>query len=370
MNPGLTRSTAGGSTTMGSSSSCSRCAMTSIEKPPSSGRGWCHWCAFNNPSAAEEPTYFVLEDKDGLLAHIGRMPLDFLIGGKQRRAYFAHDLFVHPRAVASGMGFFHTMRLFRELERRSPPSFVHGSWATDLNMSMQRLRRWHEQLATRYVRILNPRHKLRELMGHEGLAQAASRVARGVLATADSAWLGIRSRETRVSLVTAVDERFDALMERVGQAIDATPVKGSAYLNWKYIARPFSRKVFFAAERDGQLQGWIVCAMRRSREGRLEREGTIVDLLALPDDRPTLCALILRAIRYFHDRRADTVDCLATSPKLAETLRSMLFLKRNPPAVVVMFNLDKIRPDDEVGEIARWNFHYGEGDAFMLDPFN
>ena len=54
------------------------------------------WLAFENPFANGEPTYFIAVENGCIIAHLGRMPVEFMARGRCCKGYFIHDLYVHP----------------------------------------------------------------------------------------------------------------------------------------------------------------------------------------------------------------------------------------------------------------------------------
>ena len=90
------------------------------------------WIAFYNPFANGETTYFVAEEDANLVAYLGRMPTEFIVGGKIQRAYFIHDLYVHKEYRKKGMGLFLSMALSEALEKDSK-SFANRFNILDLN---------------------------------------------------------------------------------------------------------------------------------------------------------------------------------------------------------------------------------------------
>lgn len=77
------------------------------------------YIAFNNPYANGEPTYFVADDGEHIVGHLGRMPMKFLVKGKIHKGYYIHDLYVHPDYRASGKGFFVSNALYKKIEDES-----------------------------------------------------------------------------------------------------------------------------------------------------------------------------------------------------------------------------------------------------------
>ena len=322
------------------------------------------WLAFSNPYANGEPTYFVAEDGERIVAHLGRMPTKFLINGKIESGYFVHDLYVDPEHRKQGKGLFLTMALYKATEANSA-SFCCLVWTSDLNLQMQRVRGYHEMCADRYVKLLNPCGKLEEKLGQNSLAKAASLIFRGLGAVVDSIlFLLVRSR-VNISRIHRFDSRFDAMNQRAGiQKLGIMPLKTSEYLNWKFTQRPFSRTVVFAAEKNNEILGYIVLDIQN--EGRYQT-GAIVDIMVDPDDRTTVYSLVIAAIKHFRREKVHYIRCCLSNKKLGRIFKRFFFFNtffyKEP---VMLANLEKFSKKNSLTNINHWHLTYAASDEGML----
>ena len=322
------------------------------------------WLAFSNPHANGEPTYFVAEDGERIVAHLGRMPIKFLINGKIESGYFVHDLYVDPEYRKQGKGLFLTIALYKATEANSA-SFCCLVWTSDLNLQMQRRRGYHEMCADRYVKLLNPYGELERKIGQNSLAKAASLIFRGLGAVADSMLFLLVRPRLNISRIHRFDSRFDAMNQRAGiHKLGIMPLKTSEYLNWKFTQRPFSRAVVFAAEKNKEILGYIVLDIQN--KGKYQT-GTIVDIMADPEDRTTVCSLVIATIKHFRREKVHFIRCCLSNKKLGRILKRFLFFNtffyKEP---VMLANLEKFSKGNYLADIHHWHLTYADSDYFML----
>ena len=104
--------------------------------------------------------------------------------------------------------------------------------------------------------------------------------------------------------VKIFDERFDVFWGEVKESYSLMLEKNSRYLNWRYIAPPTSTYKVLAAERDGEVLGFVVTKLD-VREGCTE--GFIIELLAHPSRLDVAEGLLSEACRYFDDLSVNAV---------------------------------------------------------------
>lgn len=322
------------------------------------------WCAFNNPYANGEPTYFIAEDDGNIVAHLARMPSKFIINGKLRKGYFIHHLYVHPKYTKKGMGLFLSMSLYNALED-STESFCCSVWTAPINLEMLRRRGHYELWVDRYVKLLNPEEKLSKFLRQQSLVKLSSPIVRYFLFIADLILLKLIPSDIKISKVDRFDSRFDDLSQRLLSKIGVSTFKSSSYLNWKYIDRPFSKMEVFAAEEDGQIIGFLVVA---PNVGKDYPEGAIVDIMADPDDKKTISALLKEAISYFKEKKVYSIQCCLTDKRFLRIIKRFLFVKAFVGEPVLLANLHKCKEKDCLIDINNWHLTYGESDIFLLIP--
>ncbi len=106
-----------------------------------------------------------------------------------------------------------------------------------------------------------------------------------------------------IRTVDQFDERADTFWERARVAFDYAVVKDRQHLNWRYCDPRAGIYRIRAAERDGELTGFIVTAFRGG-------DSQVVDLLTLPNDEATLRALLEDAINAIRNEGATSLTVL------------------------------------------------------------
>lgn len=93
--------------------------------------------------------------------------------------------------------------------------------------------------------------------------------------------------------VARFDERFDALWDRVAPELGTAVVRDRRFLNWRYVDIPGRRYAIAAAERRGELEGYVVY-YARWRDGVLF--GHVIDLLVARAAASTRDVLLAYAV--------------------------------------------------------------------------
>lgn len=323
------------------------------------------WLAFHNPLARGEATYFVAETADGVVGYHGRMPLEFAIAGKARRGYFVHDLYVTPPARKQGLGFKVTMLIARAIEQESP-SFFGLLGMTPLNLEMQRLFGYYETAVPGLAKPLNPHQALQKRLKRPWAANLLAPLAGIALRLADRLLLDLPAIGVTVTPLQRFDEETEALNRRLHPKTGISTFKSAAYLNWKYLDRPYPRETVLAARRDGRLSGYIIISPTPYQKD--SAVGIIIDLMADPADRRTVTALIAAAVRWFRRRRFDSVRCIFSHPALVAQFRKKLFFPTEGKAFM-LGNLDRAGVEaDLLKDVKNWHLTLGESDTYMLSP--
>lgn len=325
------------------------------------------WLAFKNPFVSNgETTYFVAEDSGKIVAYQGRMPMEFAINGRPCKAYYAHDTYVHPEYRKKGFGFWLISELAKATEEQTDAFFcLYGM--TPLNLKIQRRMGYFELPAAQlFVKILDPRAELVNTIKIKSLINFLNPIFRGVLWLIDFALLKTIFTKTKISEVKRFDSRFDEFNRKILSKIGLCSNKSSKYLNWKYIDRPYQREKVFAAEKNGEILGFVVLGLGR-RDNTMT--GIVVDIMADPDDKSTISLLCKATTQYFREKKVFTIRCVLSDEKFAKIFIKFLFIKRTGGKSVLLGNLEKGNENKEImKEINNWHFTIGESDGFMLSP--
>jgi len=166
-----------------------------------------------------------------------------------------------------------------------------------------------------------------------------------------SAFRRVGRRAGELHRVTHFDGRFDDLAEAMVDAPEWTPVKTSAYLEWRYRDCPEREYLILAAPGTREPGGAVVVRMDHTR-----REGYLVDALYDPRNQALGHLLVGGALRVFSREGITAVWTLATSRPARRVLRAWGFL---PTRRTPHFTFRSRDVDLRTG----CNIWHGDGDA-------
>ncbi len=313
------------------------------------------WVAFRNPTRDDSPHYFVGVQGDRVVAHLGRMPTLFQIGGTREMASYFHDLYVHPELRQEGaQGFFLSMKMYRKCEKASK-SFSAMIWTNEINIALQKARKYKQMWTDKRVMVLGLRQKIEKHVSGTAAVPAVKAARAFISAGIWANNLRLRTK-ARVERIENFDSRFDILSERAAPRIGICPHKSSEYLNWKYAHRPHLDFAAFALHDEaGQLSGF--CVVINPDE---THTGSIAELLVVDNDRPGIHALLERAVRHLESVGAERIEAVATNPIYSQALHERLFRR------VMRVPLFLAKPEASQHQnllLSPSNWHMGLGDS-------
>jgi GNAT superfamily N-acetyltransferase len=325
------------------------------------------WLAFENPFANGEPTYFIAEENGTIIAHLGRMPMEFMSRGRCCKGYFIHDLYVHPQYRKTGQGLFISKSLYQMAEDQSD-SFCCLVWTSELNLALQRRRGYYETCSYRYYKFFNPYPKIQKLVSSKALARTASAILQVFLNMADAIVIRPLPGDLPVSKIRRFDSRFDELSFELSEKIGIYPNKTSRYLNWRFLDIPFSNMEVYAVEKNNRPLGYAVVSVTW-RDGYAE--GVLVDLMADPLDGRVTGSLLKAVVKYFKTQEVSTVRCCLSNKRFIRLIKGHLFIKDFLKQDPVMFaNLEKCDDADYWREMHNWHLTCCASDELMLEPLD
>tara|TARA_R110002073_G_scaffold323204_2_gene500355 strand:- start:858 stop:1928 length:1071 start_codon:yes stop_codon:yes gene_type:complete len=278
------------------------------------------WVAFRNPTRDDSPHYFVGVQGERVVAHLGRMPTLFQIGGTREMASYFHDLYVHPELRhQGGQGFFLSMKMYRKCEKASK-SFSAMIWTNEINISLQKARKYKQMWTDKRVMILGLKQKIEKRVSGS-VAVPAVKAARAFIGA--GIWAnGLRLRtKAKLERIDQFDSRFDVLSDRAAASIGICPYKSGEYLNWKYANRPhLDYAAFQLLDEAGQLGGFCVVINPDNTQ-----TGSIAELMVVDNDRAGIHALLERAVRHLESAGAERIEAVATSTIYSQALHDRLF---------------------------------------------
>lgn len=315
--------------------------------------------AFRNPACDGHPTYFVAEKDGRLVAHLGRMPTRFAVGGQIEAASYFHDLYVHPDARKSGaQGFFLSMQLYDAAETASP-GFAAMVWTNEINIALQESRKYHQMWTKRYVKILGLEPRLSKLpLGP--LTKSVNGLARAAIAGIDRARSPGRNPAYSIHRCDSFQHDYDQLANAVRDTLGIAPIKDSAYLNWKYTSRPWlSSTAFEARDGDGRLMGYAVIV----DPDPIHKVAVLAELVAIENNIAVAECLLDASIEHAREVNADRVSAVATNGSYLAVLRSRLFIPRGGAEPLFLANRKKSIHADAISSIENWHMQMGDSEG-------
>ena len=105
-----------------------------------------------------------------------------------------------------------------------------------------------------------------------------------------------------ISQVSSFDERINEFWDRVSSQYPIMVVRNKDYLNWRYVAIPDINYTIYIAEKDGEIDGYLVL---RCLEMEQKKEGVIFDILAQSEEIAQ--CLISRAVEHCKQEAVDFI---------------------------------------------------------------
>lgn len=278
------------------------------------------WQYLENPNhPGRYPPIWIFTDGERVLAQLGTIPVRLGIDGKSHAAAWTADLVVLPEFRNRGVG----PLLLKAVKTRF--DFLMGLGLNEMSHALFARDRWRDLgMVPHYVKVLDARAVAGSLVKGKLGAVMLGTPANGVL------WaLSLMERRANSGISVTRCERFgedfDALARRLSEKFRRIVWREAEYLNWKYIRQPRMGYAVYRADRAGALHGYVV--LRRNRTDRLVY-GVIADLLADPDNRPVMSALMSTAIGWFRAAGVSFIRSYATDVRYQRVLRRYGFFKR------------------------------------------
>ncbi len=117
-------------------------------------------------------------------------------------------------------------------------------------------------------------------------------------------------KDLKIGLSSSFDDRYDAFWTRVSQHYEVVVIKSSKHLDWRYAAAPNVRYTVYAAERAGEIAGYVVL---RCIETDDITAGVIYELLA--ESVGIGHQLVWQAVEHCRDQGADFIASAAIADK-------------------------------------------------------
>ena len=166
-----------------------------------------------------------------------------------------------------------------------------------------------------------------------------------------------------INEISSFDTRFDDFWKKASTNYDIVVVRDRDYLNWRYINVPATDKAdkIYAAEKDGEICGYIVLDCVQGREVRI---GKISDIFVDLNQNEVSECLISKAIEHFKKEKEDIIHYVGLADRpIRNIFRKKWFLtlsKKAPFWFMVYCSSPEIA--SYVGNRERWFIQTGDGD--------
>jgi GNAT superfamily N-acetyltransferase len=323
------------------------------------------WMTGGNPFARGESPYFLLMEGERVIGMVGHMPVRFFVRGEPVPGFLSFDTLLDGDYRGRGLG-----RLLMEGVRREAPALAGALWFNEANHRLYGKCGWLDVEGFHpYVLVLDPYVFLKDRIGNRALLRAASGMARLALRLRAAGRLGSGASSAHQVQIEQVDEfpaEMSSFFGKVSGSFGVIVERSDAYLNWKFVSRPFNRYRRFVAYRDGRLSGYAVV--------KVERKGTvsrlrIVDILADPAQPEVFRALVLKGIGCGRERDTSYAEIACTCPRFIRELKGLGFLKAREPQRFMVMNWEGRFERGFITDIGNWylTFSDGDGDAWEVD---
>ena len=129
----------------------------------------------------------------------------------------------------------------------------------------------------------------------------------------------------KIQECTTISDEFDKFWQKIQGKFSIIVERDSTFLTWKYHNQPNMNYKIFSAHKNGEMTGYIILRFAKPPESNT---GIIADILADPDDRATLAALINTAVRQFKAENLKYISAASSIPAYQRAFRIAGFLKQ------------------------------------------
>ena len=317
------------------------------ERADASAARW-DWQYRQNPSAPD-PHIWIARDEGSIVGQYATMPVRLWINGREIEASWGMDVMVAPERQRKGLGEI----LFRTWDRHTGASLGMGL-STGSHQLFRKLQWPDVGPVPCLVKPIAPRAFTRANWpsAANSLVSLATRPLVAMLRSRRAPNAGVRP-------VRDFDARFTDLWERVAPKFSFAVRRDARYLQWKYIALPHIRYDIIALDRGSTIGGYAVF---RHLDGPRGRVTALVDLLADPDDRQALAALLSAVERNARMAGSDKIRAFVMNAAFRNAMRVQgYFPVHSTIELVVKVNAVPVGPDFYAQREA-WHVMFGDSD--------
>jgi len=251
-----------------------------------------------------------------IVGHMGLVPARMKIGQRLVTGAQAVDLAVHPKFRRQGM--------FVEIGKTLMKKATEQEIPISYGFSSQLAYRGHVKygwfkvcLVPVKIKFLNRNAVLKFIAtGFYSFIQRAQRDFLGFLTymaelcvkfffftEGKQSHKALAPEELWIHAASSFDNRIDDLWNKVSMKYEIVVARNKQFLNWRYFRKPGTNYAVFVAEKDANVKGYVVLAVKSPK---YQKVGYIVDIFA--DSEDTIRHLIYTAIKYFSHSKVDFIE--------------------------------------------------------------
>lgn len=272
------------------------------------------WEFENNPFKERDiiPVWLAISDSGDIIGQIGAMIEPVKIGNRTTQLlYWAVDLVVLPDYRNQKIGFKLSKTLFEStpniIALPMSEAFRHyllefGSHPISKVLLFKRAGRFDVQsisdvLKSRIKKLSCKDLLLRVIQGLR-IPNMLTKIVNAAIWVHDLKFCKFDNNKIHIYSIEEFDHRFDILWKNISQNFNNIIERKSDFLNWKYKKQPMVDYKIFAADKNGELSGYIILRLARKPESN---SGIIADLFASPGDKTIIESLLKFSIDYFKE---------------------------------------------------------------------
>jgi GNAT superfamily N-acetyltransferase len=316
---------------------------------PAGDRVWsyCLWRQNGAPASGGIETYAVF-DGERIVGATNCVPVSLGCRGHRIQAAWQQDTVVDPAMRGKGVG--------RALVEASSEAYemVISKGTLPAMYALKRGLGFQDAKNVEYlIRVLDP-------------SPPAASLRRRILFPLLHTTARMRDRHAdpdglHVQPVTRFDAAFDAFAARKVEQNELSPLKSSAYLNWRYLNCPTRTYQCFRVDEGDQLRGAVVLRVNDDPGG----DAWLVDIIVQPGDIASSRVLLHHVIAELSRTGAACVRTFATSTGVRRALfQCGFFSTQDSPR----FTFRLRQSSSRFAELAShsWHFCHGDGDTELL----
>lgn len=316
------------------------------------------WIQTGNPAESEADGYLLAVEDGQILGYWGRMPVRLYSNGQPCNGVFAQEALVLPksrrRGIAAGLA----------REGNSSKRLMVSLWHNEMIVGVIAKTGW--QLVGKFrplKKIFNYDQVLRLKLGRKRMLAPIA----ALVAAAAKLRRGPRPLRTEWQLeeVTRFGSDFDDFFAGVAPKYGLIADRTSPVLNWKYIDIPHQENVAVCARRGQEILGYAIVSTMETRDG--VKKGTIVDLLAAPDDGDVVASLIAWCDEFFCANDVAFAICQTPAPdhRLQFRKRGYYEGKARITESLWVRNVEYAPNPQQASTYNEWYFTFGDSDGQM-----